>query len=264
MHVFLERFLLAVLVSIVGYAITGQLKWHEKPVSGWRRIALVLGAGLLALLAAVLAERLQTNASATKDHSGTVELPGETGVKKPPHQSTAPPVNLIEDDFIRKYIADDGEPHPTGMWTVVISAADHNDVSELHAAAESAFSEKGYDVRPLFRSTLLQDSAALDELYMGDPALLKRIGSYRDGVLIGKLRSEVSHNASLDIFTTHLFIDVRAISTRPAKVEGQFAIDETGAGFSEVAATTAAEHRLADKLKQQLLQSIPSKNNLRK
>jgi len=106
---------------------------------------------------------------------------------------------------------------------------------------------------------LLQDSAAYDELYGGNPALLKRIGSYRDGVLIGKLRSEVSQNTSLDLITAHLFVDLRIISARPAKMEGQFTIDETGAGFSEAAATTAAEHRMAGKLKQQLLQSIPPK-----
>ncbi len=172
-----------------------------------------------------------------------------------PHKVSSSP----EDDFIRQYVAEDGQPHRIEAWTVVISAAGRDNFPELHAAAERVLSEKGYAVKPLFRAALLQDSAAYDELYAGNPALLKRIGSYRDGVLIGKLRSEVSQNSSLDMFTAHLFVDLRVISARPAKMEAQFTIDETGAGFSEAAATTAAEHRMAEKLKQQLLQSIPSK-----
>jgi hypothetical protein len=59
------------------------------------------------------------------------------------------------------------------------------------------------------------------------------------------------------MFTAHLFVDLRVISARPSNVQGEFSMDETGAGFSEAAATTAADHRMADKLKQQLLQLIP-------
>ena len=261
MLAFLEKFLLGILASLVFYAITGQLKWSGETVRGWRRAAVVLGAGLLALMAAVLADRLQTNASATRDAPVTVGPIRDIGVKETnpaPKPASEPPVSP-EDAFIRKYVADDGESGRTGAWTVVFWAVGPNSFPELYVAAENALSERGYAVRPLFRSTLLRDNAAYEELYTGNPALLRRIGIYRDGVLVGKLRSEVSHNSSLDMFTAHLFADLRVISAHSARVEGQFTIDETGAGFSEAAATTAAEHRLADKLKQQLLQAIPSK-----
>jgi len=124
-----------------------------------------------------------------------------------------------EDAFIKKYVVDDG--YRDRAWTVVISAVSPNNRPELQAAAESALSEKGYAVRPLFRSTLLQDSAGCNELYNGNPALLKRIGTYRDGVLVGKVRLEVSQNTSLDMFTAHLFVDLRVISARPSNVEGE-------------------------------------------
>jgi hypothetical protein len=194
----------------------------------------------------------------TKSPEGPRLAPKEDPSTEATRESLAEASSSPVDAFMKKYVAE-GQPYRTGTWTVVISAANDNNFPELHAAAESALSEKGYAVRPLFRAALLQDTAANDELYTGNPALLKRIGAYRDGLLVGKLRSEISQNASLDIFTAHLFADLRVISAPSAKVEGQLAIDETGAGFSEAAATTAAEHRLADKLKQRLLQSIPSK-----
>jgi hypothetical protein len=275
MLAFLEKFLLAILASLVFYAITGQLKnARGETVGGWRRTAVVLGAGLLAVLAAVFADRLQSNTS-IKGRPSTAQMPSTEAPPTKTAPASASPISSAstrvgsqsagggggnpEDEFVSKYLAPNEASRHAGGWTVLISSASRTDFPALYAAAEDALSEKGYAVRPLFRAALLHDTAAYDELYAGNPALLKRIGTYRDGVLVGKLRSEVSQNTSLDMFTAHLFADVRVISARSAEVGGQFTIDETGAGFSEAAATTAAEHRLADKLKQQLLQAIPSK-----
>jgi|GEM_PF-4432490 len=293
MKLYLERFLLSILASLFTLVLTGKTNpafrvaaiatvavlaflaavvaerfpsadASQKALSRRQPLVLVLlSMGVLLLAAYVLLRRpdmFQTAQEGSKNPPGQpvdgpklrVEggrptiAPGET-----------PPSS--EDSFIRKYVADDGQPYRTGAWTVVISAAGPNSFPGLYAAAENALSEKGYAVRPLFRAALLQDSAAVDELYTGNPALLKRIGTYRDGFVVGKLRSEVTQNPALDMFTAHLYADLRVISARSARVEGQLTIDETGAGFSEAAATTAAEHRLADKLKQQLLQSIPPK-----
>src|SRR6266849_5287971 len=92
MLAFLEKFLLAILASLVFYAITGQLKWRGETVRGWRRTAVVLGAGLLAVLAAVFADRLQSN-TGIKGGPSTAQMPSTEA----PPTKTAPasPISSI-------------------------------------------------------------------------------------------------------------------------------------------------------------------------
>jgi hypothetical protein len=272
---YVERFLLTIFAAVVTALLTAH-------VSMIARMVMIGGIGALAFLASVVAEKLPPavpHASLPPGRrivnvllalgipillcyvllsSGVLQI--EQGHFPDGSPSPTPLKEVVsspEDTFMKKYVGDDGQAHPTGAWTVIILASGHNNFPELRTAAENALSKKGYAVRPLFRAALLQDSAASDELYNGNPALLKRIAVYRDGVLVGKVRLEISHDASLDLFTAHLFADLRVISARSANVKGEVIVDETGAGFSESAAASAAEQKAADKLKQELLASMP-------
>jgi len=257
MSQFLEKFLLAILASLVTYAITGQGQWK---LSGWKRLAVVVGAVLLAMGASVVADRLQSNGQQTRPPGASpAASPAANGASPADSGRQRPGSSNAEEEFIKKYVArSDDSPH-SEAWTILFSSPSMTDFPELYAAAESALSQKGYTIRPLFRSTLLQDSGAYEELYVGNAALLKRLSAYREGFLVGKTRSEISKNTSLEIFSAHLYIHLRVISTRRGQIVGQFTIDETGAGFSEGAALMAAEHRIAGKMKDQLTLSIPPK-----
>ncbi len=187
--------------------------------------------------------------------SGTPATSNEPA-RREPKEDVSPEVSSSpEDIFISKYVTNDREQYRPGAWTVII--ADGDRFPTIPAAAENALSEQGYAVRPLFRSTLLQDRDAYEELYSGNPVLLKHIARFRDGILVGKLRSEITHDDSLDVFTAHLFGDFRVLSARSASVEGHLTFNEIGPGVSESEANHAAQKSMADKLKQQILQSIP-------
>jgi hypothetical protein len=262
---FLETFVLPLLVALVAYAVADQRNWTAKSRFWTVTIALVLAG-----VSVFVAHRLQstTSENVTPANSPTPIMSPLPAPAAPPtaepkrYFDSGPPKprsNTAEDEFITKYLAhSDGSAYANG-WTVLFSSPSLKDFSELYAAAEGALSDKGYSSRPLFRSTLLHDAAAYDELYDANPALLKRLSAYREGFLVGKVRSEVSHNASLDIFTAHLFVQLRVISAPQGQILSRVTTDETGAGFSEAAALSAAEQRIADKMREQLIRSIPAK-----
>jgi len=252
MSQFLEIVVLPLLVALVAYAIADQRKWTPKSRFWTVTIALVFAVVIVfvARPRQNVIEQPQPSPTPTKSHTAP---PPAT-----PHSNNSRRPRTAEEEFIEKYVADsNGSAQPPG-WTVLFSGTSMNDFSALYAAAGSILSQKGHTNRPLFRPKLLQDSAAYDELYDADPALLKRLSAYREGFLVGKVRSKVSQNASLDIFSAHLFVQLRVISTRQGQILSRVATDETGAGFSQAAALSAAEQRIAAKMRAQLIRSIPA------
>src|SRR5713101_7618511 len=101
-------------------------------VRGWRRTAVVLGAGLLAVLAAVFADRLQSN-TGIEGGPSTAQMPSTEA----PPTKTAPasPISSIstrvgsqsaggggsnpEDEFVSKYLATNEDSRHAGGWTVL-------------------------------------------------------------------------------------------------------------------------------------------------
>jgi hypothetical protein len=256
---FLEIFVWSLLAALGAYALADERKWTTKSRSWTVTIVLVLAVSI-----AFVARRLQNETSKPPPISPTPTTSttvSPTDQKEPYSDSGTPKpgYSTAEDEFITKYLAySDGSAHANG-WTVLFSGQSLTDFSELYAAAEGVLSDKGHSSRPLFRSTLLHDAAAYDELYEGNPALLKRLSAYREGFLVAKVRSEVSQNAALDIFSAHLFVQLRVISARQGQILSRMTTDETGAGFSEAAALSAAKQRIADKMREQLIRYIPAK-----
>ena len=250
---FLETVVLPVLVAVVAYAIADKRNWTPKSRFWTVAIALVLAVAIISMIRRPQ-NAIERGSQPTSPSPPT--SPTATGSASPNATRDGGPT--AEDEFITKYVAHTDSSEATG-WTVLFRGTSINDFSALYAATEGILSQKGHTSRPLFRPKLLQDAAAYDELYAADPALLKRLSAYREGFLIGKVRSEVSQNPSLDVFSAHLFVQLRVISARQGQIVGRVATDETGAGFSEAAALSAAEQRIADKMKEQLSRSLPAK-----
>src|SRR4051812_36539224 len=125
----LEKFVLGIFATLVTYAITGQLHW-----SGRKRLGVLIGVGILALLAAVFADRLQSNTSVKggpstaevpRTESLPTEAPSTTTASASPIARVSVPVNSQraaggtsnpEEEFVSRYVAPDQESSHGGGW----------------------------------------------------------------------------------------------------------------------------------------------------
>jgi hypothetical protein len=184
------------------------------------------------------------------------QAPG--GTTHPPIRSNFLPSHSAEDVFLEKYVVQQKtELGRSTPWAVLIGGHDETDFPELNSSASDVLHQKGYRTASIFRPTLIRDHG-LDDVYSGDGMLSRKLAPYCAGIVVGKVSSETVKNADLEgIFTTRLSLNVRIISTASASVEGQFRVEENGAGYTQKEAESNAEERLAKKLKDRLLSAVP-------
>jgi hypothetical protein len=156
------------------------------------------------------------------------------------------------DEFVRKYV-DLGASSKKGLprWAYAISDEDGSDLPELNEAIGEAIIESGNQRVALFRPLLMRDGRVQD-LYDGDPVLMRKLGQFCDGIVAGKIVSSVLQAQTEGMLTIELSAHIRVISVPSGVIKREFPVLERGAGFSLQEGKGNARERAARSLKEQL------------
>ncbi|MBZ5567752.1 MAG: hypothetical protein LAN64_07860 [Acidobacteriia bacterium] len=283
MRVYLERFIIPILASLLAAVLTGQFA-----VSATYRTQIMLGVAGVALIAALVAQRtalaqvdrdsdaksrffsvvliLAACATAgsyllvrshptllTSAHSqstGTAADQKQVGQQQQPSSelgSARTAVPQTSNPPIRDGVST--EPNGSGrhdlrQWAVLIAAEEDTGFPELKSTVSDALASKGHNITEIRHNP---------EAFGNAVELRRALARQCDGLVAAKRVSAISESTDLDkLLTARVTLDVRILSISEATTDVRFRLEENGAGFTAADANSRANERIAKQLRERL------------
>ena len=252
----LSEFGLSILANLIVWLLTARVSdWFR--AQSWRvhvpLIGATIGATIL-VVALIRAPKVPVGETYNTPPNASIAPDNGEGLSHEKTESTR--LATPEDRFIQEYLGAPGDSSLADRsWAVVLREGETPAPSQLIGAVAEALNAKAYKVVPVFRAEIFKD-AGYGQLFGADSSLLEKLKRHCHGVIIGELTGEYSTNEGLQsVVTARLALNARVYQTEPPQ-EKAFHISEKGGGFSRETALAQAADRLAQKLRERILEEV--------